>query len=337
MPTAAEIRDQINASLGKDAVQMGNDPRYVVTHIPTGILPVDVLLDGGLPRGRIIEFFGQFSSLKSYLGLCAIAQVQDDGGTAALIDTEHAYDPVWAASIGVDNDALILYQPTTAEQACDAMQIALDEGIDLIVWDSVAASQPKAESEVMLSGDKNIQPARLAAFMSIALRRLNSSNSNTAILCINQTRSKVGVTFGSPETTPGGNSLPFYASVRIRFVKSGRVTETRQQWDGEKMATVRDTTVQKIRCELVKSKLGRPEREQWFQWDVRESQVDITGYLISVGLEVGQIKKTGSSWQIGKDKFRGEKQVRKHLDSNPRLRHRLRQSALSLGSGTPSK
>ena len=339
MTTAKQIKDQINKALGKDAIQFASDPRYQVTHIPTGVLPIDVLLDGGIPRGRITEFYGGFSSLKSYIAYCAIAQCQSEGGTAMLIDTEHAYEQAWGESIGINQDELIIDRPITGEEAIDKMQVAITGGVDLIVWDSVAATQPRDESTVQLSGDKKIQPARLAALMSTGLRRLNTTNKQTAIIAINQTRSKVGVVFGSPETTPGGNALPFYASLRVAFRKAGRTTEARDQWDGDKMAKVHDTLLQKIRVELIKTKLSRPEREQWFQWDTVNSQVDIIGYLIAIGLESGYIKrpKSGSTWVVGQKKCRGPKGVRQYLEETPKVRLKLKDQAVSLGSGVPLK
>jgi len=335
--TPASVRDSINSAMGKNAIQFASDPRYEVSHIETGILPIDVLLDGGLPRGRITEFYGGFSTLKSYIGLKAIAECQADGGIAVLEDTEHSFDPVWATAIGVDIPSLIIDRPQTGEEALDKMQVAVVNGADLIVWDSVAATQPRDVSTVQLSGEKNPQPARLAALMSTGLNRLNTVNSTAAILCINQTRSKVGVVFGSPETTPGGNALPFYASIRVRFSKAGRITETRQMWDGDKMATVHDTVMQKIRVELIKTKLSTPEREQWFQWNVRDAEIDELGYLIAVGLSTGGIKRNGASWTIGRTKFRGEKAVRAALSQNTKMKSVLRELARSAGAGVPPK
>ena len=140
---------------------------------------------------------------------------------------------------------------------------------------------------MQLSGDKNIQPARLAALMSIALRRLNTTNKNTAILCINQTRTKVGIVFGSPETTPGGKAMSYFASYRIRFTKAGRIRKTRKTYDGEKMVVAHDTVGQKIKCELVKSKLSVPEKEVWFVWDLEKGEVDEDSYLAAVAYEHG--------------------------------------------------
>jgi recombination protein RecA len=285
--TVQEIAAQINASLGPDTIGFGSDSRFVVTHLPTGVLPVDVLLDGGLPRGRFTEFFGDFSTLKSYIALCAIASCQAEGGSAMLVDTEHSFDPEWGRSCGLVVDDLIIQHPETGEEAVDAVQIGIVNGIDLVVWDSIAATQPGQESTIQLSGDKNIQPARLAALMSVGIRRLNASNKQTAVLCINQTRMKVGMVFGNPETTPGGKTLPFYSSYRVRFTKAGRLTETRKVHDGEKWTTVKDVKAQKIRAELIKSKLSVPEKEVWFQWSLVTSSIDEDSFLASTALEHG--------------------------------------------------
>jgi recombination protein RecA len=285
--TAQEVMRSINDTLGPGTITFGNDARHITSYIETGVLPLDILLDGGLPRGRITECFGDFSSLKSYIGLRAISSVQEDGGVAMLVDTEHSFDPEWAAACGCNVSNLIVQHPTTGEQAADAVQMGLSMGVDLCVWDSIAASQPAQEASVQLSGDKNIQPARLAALMSIALRRLNTTNKNTAILCINQTRTKVGVVFGSPETTPGGKALGFFASYRVRFVKAGKIRTTRKTYDGEKMVVAHYTTGQKIKCELVKSKLSVPEKEVYFVWDLVKGEVDEDSYLAAVAFEHG--------------------------------------------------
>lgn len=319
MTTPKQLAAEINKAMGTKAVSMGSDPRFVVKYIPTGVLPIDVLLGGGIPRGRITEFYGAFSSLKSYLALCAIATAQKAGGTAVLVDTEHSWDPVWGKHIGVNTGSLILKQPNTGEEAVDIIQVALAGNADIIVWDSVAATQPKAEADVQLSGGKNIQPARLAALMSVALRRLNTTNHQTALLCINQTRSKVGVVFGSPETTPGGRALPFYASYRVTFNKAGRITKPRKAYDGEKFVTSQETVIQKIRAQLVKSKLSRPDREEWFRWNIETGTVETLPYLVAVGLEHGLIQKGTRTWSMMGKTFSTEARFHGYLESEPRV------------------
>ena len=205
--SAAEtLAAELNKKLGSEAISLGSDPKWKVSYLSTGIVAVDYLLQGGLPRGRFIEIYGDYSTLKTYVALRAIATTQAAGGKCALVDTEHSFDPEWAVSCGVDIAALMLSQPETGEEAVDAGEVHIRAGVDLLVFDSVASLLPKSEQEVQL-GRKTPQPARLAALMSLAMRKLTAANSSTAVLWINQTRMNVGVTFGSPETTPGGKAL----------------------------------------------------------------------------------------------------------------------------------
>lgn len=300
---AKELANQVNAALGKGAVRMGSDKSLVVTYMPTGVKPVDDLLGGGFPRGRFIEIYGDYSSLKSYVALHAIGAAQARGETAALIDTEHAYDPEWAASLGVDVDELILQQPETGEEAIDIAEVLIRNGVDLIVFDSVAATLPRAEAGLQLSGDKNVQPARLAQLMSIAMRKLTAANKNTAVVWINQTRLNVGITFGNPETIPGGKSLPYYASIRVSFRKSQRITEsvTTQSFTDKgapKDVSVKRTRQQIIKATVEKSKLSKPHNEVFFTFDFESAEVDTLGYLINRCVEEGLITKSGQSWKV---------------------------------------
>jgi recombination protein RecA len=189
MSRAAELVKQANALFGDGAVKLGSDDYYKTSFLPTGVFPIDHLLGGGIPRGRFTEFYGNFSTLKSLVALNCIARTQQNGGVCVLIDTEHSFDPDWALSVGVAVDELILQQPDTGEEAIDLTEAFIRAGVDLVVWDSVAATLPKAEANVQMGGDKSAQPARLAALMSAGLRKLNTANKNhTAILCINQVR-----------------------------------------------------------------------------------------------------------------------------------------------------
>ena len=208
---AVELAASVNAAMGKDSVIMGNDPYLTVTYLPTEIEPMDDLLQGGLPFGRFVEIFGDYSTLKSYVGYKAIASAQKKGMLAALIDTEHSFDPKWAEDIGVNTKELIYRQPENGEKAIDLAEVLIRGGVDIIVFDSVAAALPKSEQQLMLGGDKNVQPARLAQLMSLAMRKLTAANKKTTVLWINQTRVNVGVMFGTNETVPGGKALPFYA------------------------------------------------------------------------------------------------------------------------------
>ncbi len=334
MNKAQELAQEINDLLGKNTVIFGNDKRLKVEYIPTGVLPIDHLLNGGIPKGRFTELFGAYSTLKSYIGLSTIAQAQKAGGVCALIDTEHAYDPEWARSLGVDTDSLIYQAPDTGEEAIDTSETLIRNGVDLIVWDSVAATLPQAESIKRMSKE-SVQPARLAALMSLGMRKLTSANRNTAIMFINQTRMSVGVMFGDPEVVAGGKALPYYASYRVSLRKAGKVKETTDGFDDEGHKTkVNSITGIKIRATLEKSKLSAPSTEAIFTFDLLQGKVDEIGYLISCGLLNEIIKHEGRSWwvyenekQIGLDKFRG------YLETNPKIQETIRKSLIQVQDG----
>lgn len=319
---AQELAAMVNAALtpkgGQPLVKMASDPYLKVTRLATNVLPFDLLLDGGIPRGRMIEVFGDYSTLKSFVGLKAIAQCQSEGGVAALIDTEGAFDPDWATQLGVNVDDLIIWPDRknmdivhTGEQAMDVAQTTIMGKVDLLVIDSIATLAPKDVMSKRLHGE-SIQPARLAALMSEALRRLTTVNGKTAIMFINQTRINVGVTFGSNEALPGGKAMPYYASYRIRLKKTGKITEPAKVWDGEKMTDTKKVTGQKFVAMLEKSKLSAPHTEHHFVWDVKNNSLDEASFLIGQGLEHGYIEQKGNTWAIpgtlykavGKDKFK---------------------------------
>ena len=297
MTSAAELVKQANALFGAGTVKLGSDSYYKTSFLPTGVFPVDHLLGGGIPRGRFTEFYGNFSTLKSLVALNCIAQTQKIGGTCVLIDTEHSFDPEWAESVGVDVNELILQQPDNGEEAIDLTEAFIRAGVDLVVWDSVAATLPKAEQEK--KSTEPVQPARLAALMSAGLRKLNTANKNhTAILCINQVREKVGIVFGSNESVPGGRALPFYASHRICMRKSGVEKRKVKVHNGEKYEDTTEYIGQRIRATLEKSKLTAPHREASFLYDFATAAVDEVMYIVGQGLEAGHIESTGQSWEI---------------------------------------
>lgn len=296
--TSQAVKDlvaELNKTLGADVVTVASDPDFALRLLPTGVLPIDHILGGGLPRGRWVEVFGNYSTLKSYLAYRAIATTQAGGGTAALVDTEHSWDAEWGAKLGVDPDQLILLQPETAEEAVDATELLVRLKVDLIVWDSIAAMNPQTEANKRESGE-NHSPARLAALMSRALRKVTSANRSTAVLAINQTRINVGQTFGNPETTPGGKSMGFYASHRLALRQAGKVTEETVVHDGKKLIPVKRTVAFRVKATLEKSKLTAPFTESWFQFDLRSGQVDEEQWLVAQGIEMGEIKQGKGSW-----------------------------------------
>lgn len=325
---AQALAKEINKLLGEDVVKMGSDPSLAVQYIPTGVLPIDYLLDGGFPRNRFTEVFGDYSTLKSYIGLCAIAQVQSSGGVAGLVDTESAFDPEWARTLGVDTTSLIYQSPETGELAVDTTEALLRSGVDLIVWDSVAATLTETERGKRESGEAH-QPARLAAFMSRATRKLNAANRRSALVWINQTRLSIGRTWGNPETTPGGKSLPFFASYRLALRKASKITRDAKTWDGSKNRATKEVIGQQIRASLEKSKLSAPHKDTYFNFDLESGEIDEVGWLITWGLESGDVIRQGKSWHVkgSKKKVVGAANFKEWLegeDDTWRVRLRLR-------------
>jgi recombination protein RecA len=320
---------EINKALGEGTVRLGSDESLLVKRLPTGVLPIDYLLDGGIPTGRFTELFGAYSTLKSYVALSCIAQTQKSGGVCAIVDTEHAYDPVWAESIGVNTSDLIYQAPETGEEAIDVTEVLVRNGVDLIVWDSVAATLPQAEGNKRMSKE-SVQPARLAALMSLGMRKLTAANEHTAILFINQTRLNVGVVFGDPETVPGGRALPFYASYRVALRKAGKEKESVDTYDSTgKKTSVNQVTGHKIRATLEKSKLSAPSRDVLFTFDLTSGQVDEIGYALSAGLEKGIIKHEGRSWWVDEtEKTVGAEKFRGWLRDHPEVVEMIRQELL---------
>lgn len=311
MSSASEaLRAAVNKAMGEDVLQKASDPRFQVNYIPTGVLPIDILLQGGIPRGRFTLIQGDWSTLKSYVGLNAAREVQKQGGIAAVIDTEHAFDPSWAAQLGVNIDDLIIEHPATGELAMDTAEALTRGGIDLIIVDSVAATLPQAESDKRLHKE-NVQPARQAALMSVASRKLTTANSGkTAIIWINQFRENIGITFGPREKAPGGRALPYYSSYILEVRKVGKITRDDQMFTGEKFQSTKVQIGQKFKAEVIKSKLNKPFREIWFDWSLTAGEIDTLSFLFTQGVELGLITKKGNTWfygtkkAVGKDKFK---------------------------------
>ena len=315
---------QIDKQFGKGSVmRLGDDNRPPVQVIPTGSLALDVALGiGGLPRGRVIEVYGPESSGKTTVALHAVANAQKAGGNAAFIDAEHALDPVYARALGVDTDSLLVSQPDTGEQALEIADMLIRSGgIDIIVIDSVAALVPKAEIEGEMGHSHVGLQARL---MSQALRKITGalSATGTTAIFINQLREKIGVFFGSPETTTGGKALKFYASVRIDV----RRIETLK----EAGAPVGNRT----RAKVVKNKMAPPFKQAEFDI-VYGKGISREGSIIDMGVEAGIVRKSGSWFTYGDDQLgQGKENVRQFLVDNPELANEIEQKILvSLGIG----
>ncbi|MCK9615002.1 MAG: recombinase RecA [Candidatus Omnitrophica bacterium] len=318
---------QIEKQFGKGAImRLGEGVKLDVEIIPTGIISLDKALGvGGLPKGRVIEIFGPEASGKTTLTLSIIAQAQGAGGTAAFVDAEHAFDPSYGKIIGVNLDDLLISQPDTGEQALDIVEtLVRSNAVDLIVVDSVAALVPRSEIEGEM-GDTHI--ALQARLMSQALRKLTAaiSKSKTCVVFINQIREKIGVMFGSPETTPGGRALKFYSSVRIDLRRIATVTS------GETIVGTR------VRAKIVKNKVAAPFKEAIFEI-IHTEGVSKVGALIDAALECELIKKSGS-WFSYKDKnlSQGKEQLRDLLKGNESLRKELEEELKKVVYSIPEK
>ena len=301
--------DKIEKDFGKGTImKMGDQPDWEVSTIASGSIALDHALGiGGYPRGRVIEIYGPESSGKTTLAIHDIAEAQKQGGIAAIIDAEHAFDRTYAKKLGVNLDTLLISQPDNGEQALEVADNLIRSGaIDIIVIDSVAALTPKAEIEGEMGDSKMGLQARL---MSQALRKLtaNISKTNTCCIFINQLREKIGVMFGNPETTTGGNALKFYASVRIDV---RRVTQIK---DGD------EATGNRTRVKIVKNKMAPPFRKAEFDIVFGEG-ISHIGELIDLGVEFNIIKKSGSWFSYGETKIgQGRDAVKQMLQDNPEL------------------
>ena len=317
---------QIDRQFGKGSVmRLGDDARPPVKVIPTGSLALDVALGiGGLPRGRVVEIYGPESSGKTTVALHAVASAQRGGGNAAFIDAEHALDPIYARALGVDTDNLLVSQPDTGEQALEITDMLIRSGgIDIIVIDSVAALVPKAEIEGEM-GDSHV--GLQARLMSQALRKITGalSATGTTAIFINQLREKIGVFFGSPETTTGGKALKFYSSVRIDV----RRIETLK----EAGAPVGNRT----RAKIVKNKMAPPFKQAEFDI-IYGKGVSREGSIIDMGVEAGIVRKSGSWFTYDNDQLgQGKENVRQFLVDNPDLADEIEAKILAaLGIGEP--
>ena len=305
--------DKIEKSYGKGAImKMGDRPIEDIPAISSGSIGLDVALGvGGFPKGRIIEIYGPESSGKTTLAIHAVAEAQKAGGIAAIIDAEHAFDPYYAQKLGVNIDELLISQPDNGEQALEIADNLIRSGaVDIVVVDSVAALTPKAEIEGEMGDSKMGLQARL---MSQALRKLTANINRTKTCCIfiNQLREKIGVMFGNPETTTGGNALKFYASVRLDIRRIGQIK------DGDEV--IGNNT----RVKVVKNKVAPPFRKAEFEIMYGEG-ISKTGEIIDLGVAYNIIKKSGSWFSYGDTKLgQGREAVRTILRDNQELAHEL--------------
>ncbi|MDO5634641.1 MAG: recombinase RecA [Micrococcus sp.] len=319
---------QIDKQFGKGSVmRLGEQTQTAVETIPTGSVALDVALGiGGLPRGRVVEIYGPESSGKTTVALHAVASAQRNGGIAAFIDAEHALDPVYARKLGVDTDALIVSQPDTGEQALEIMDMLVSSGsLDIIVIDSVAALVPRAEIEGEM-GDSHV--GLQARLMSQALRKVTGrlAQTKTTAIFINQLREKIGVFFGSPETTTGGKALKFYASVRI---------------DVRRIETLKEAgnpVGNRTRAKIVKNKMAPPFKQAEF--DILYGHgISREGGLIDMGVEEGIVKKSGAWFTYDGDQLgQGKENARRFLRDNPDLATEIEQRILTkLGIGVAAE
>jgi recombination protein RecA len=300
--------EQIEKQFGSGAImRLGEAQRVSVETFNSGSLSLDLALGGGYPKGRIIEVYGPESSGKTTLTLHAVAEIQKSGGTAAFIDAEHALDPQYAKRLGVNLEELYIAQPDSGEQALEiAETLVRSSAVDLVVIDSVAALVPRAELEGEM-GDAHM--GLQARLMSQALRKLAGviNKSKTTVIFINQIRMKIGVMFGNPETTTGGNALKFYASVRLDIRRIGQIK------DGEEI------TGSRVRVKVVKNKIAPPFRNAEF--DIMYNQgISLTGDVLDLAVERGVVGKAGAWFEYGDNKIaQGREAAKQYLADNPKI------------------
>jgi recombination protein RecA len=308
---------QIERAFGKGSImRLGKNQKAVeIETVSTGSLGLDIALGvGGLPRGRVVEIYGPESSGKTTLTLHVIAEAQKAGGVCAFVDAEHALDPIYARKLGVQLDDLLISQPDTGEQALEITDTLVRSGaIDVLVIDSVAALTPRAEIEGEM-GD--VQPGLQARLMSQALRKLTASisRSNTLVIFINQIRMKIGVMYGSPETTTGGNALKFYASVRLDIRRIGAIKDREE------------VTGNQTRVKVVKNKVAPPFKQVEFDIMYGEG-ISKLGELVDLGVKAGVVEKSGSWFSYDSQRLgQGRENAKSYLRANPEAAARIEQA-----------
>ncbi len=303
--------DQISKNFGDGAImRLGEAKKINIATIPTGSISLDLALGGGIPKGRVTEIYGPESSGKTTLALHTVSEFQKRGGQAAFVDAEHALDPEYAQKIGVDVDNLLISQPDTGEQALEIVEtLVRSNAVDVIVIDSVAALTPRAEIEGEMGGSL---PGLQARLMSQALRKLTAitAKSGTTLIFLNQIRMKIGVMFGNPETTTGGNALKFYASVRLDIRRIGRI----DVGSGDAKQTIGNAT----RVKVVKNKVAPPFRQAEFEIRYNVG-IDKASDLVSTGVKFGVVGKAGAFYEIEKQKFQGMEKARAALLADAKL------------------
>jgi recombination protein RecA len=317
---------QIEKAFGKGSIMKLDENAFLsIPGISTGSISLDLALGGkGIPRGRIVEIFGPESSGKTTLALTVAAHAQKGGGVAAVIDAEHALDPTWAKKIGVNIDDLLVSQPDSGEQALEICELLVrSNAVDVIIVDSVAALVPRAEIEGEMGDSVVGVQARL---MSQAMRKLTGliARSNCTVIFINQIREKIGVMFGSPETTPGGRALKFYASVRVDIRRTGSLKEG-------------DVAVgNRVRTRIVKNKVAPPFRDAEFDIMFDEG-ISASGDLLDLAVEAGVVDKSGAWFSYGETRIgQGREASKKFLKDNPELFAEIRRNVLAVKASQPS-
>ena len=328
LENSVELRNTVAAiekQFGEGSIMaLGGDHLTPIKGISTGSLSLDIALGGpGLPRGRVIEVFGPESSGKTTLALHVAAEAQKAGGIAAFIDAEHAFDPSWAKKLGVNLEMLLVSQPTHGEEAMQICEMLVkSNAVDVIVIDSVAALVPKKELEGEI-GDSHV--GLQARLMSQSLRKLTSviAKSSTVVVFINQIREKIGVMFGSPETTPGGRALKFYASCRIDVRRIGQLKE------GE------DVVGQRVRAKVVKNKVAPPFRSAEFDM-LHTDGISYEGDILDMGMEEKIIGRTGAWFRYGDMQLgQGKEKARQFLKENPKITEEIKQKVIAAGGHGP--
>ena len=315
---ANDAIQQIKEKYGEGSImRLGESTTMNVEAISTGCISLDLALGvGGVPRGRIIEVFGPESSGKTTLAQHVVAEVQKSGGIAAFIDAEHALDPDYAKKIGIDINQMLISQPDTGEQALEIVEtLVRSNGIDLIVVDSVAALTPRAEIEGEM-GDQHM--GLQARLMSQALRKLAAiiGKTKTTLIFINQTRQKIGVFFGNPETTTGGTALKFYSSVRIEVRRAAQIKKAEQ------------TIGNRVKVKIVKNKVAPPF--QACEFDIMYNEgISVTGDMIDLGVDMSIVKKSGNSYMYEEEKLGvGRETAKQYLRENPKLVEKIRKAII---------